>query len=94
MRKGYYTHWHRHSHLRIRILIGEAARGWHAATRAIKMRKGEFLELLNFCTDDLGLPRGVANPGRGCQANIIVRRGLPGKYHCLDGKVTIGLGVH
>jgi hypothetical protein len=39
----------------------------------------------NFCTDDLGLPRGVANPGRGCQANIIVRRGLPGKYHCLDG---------
>ena len=68
----------------IRILIGEAARGWHAATRASKMRKGEVqvLESLNFCTDNLGLPRGVANPGRGCQVNIIVRRGLPGKYHC------------
>jgi hypothetical protein len=90
MRKGYYTQ--RHSHLRIRILIGEAAREWHAATstRASKMRKleGELLllvESLSFCTDVLGLPRGVANPGRGCQANAIVRRGLPGKYDCLDG---------
>ena len=57
------------------------------------MRKGEVLESLNFCIDTLGLPRGVANPGRGCQANAIVRRGLPGKYDCLDGEVTIGLGL-